>query len=147
MGKRIAVIGSGIAGLAAAWLLSARHQVTLIERNTYIGGHTNTIDVDEDGEKVPVDTGFIVYNERNYPLLTRLFKRLGVATRETDMSFAASVGPWTLEYAGSDLNTLFAQRRNLFSPAFLGMCRDILRFNSRCKSLLTAQDFPAANPC
>jgi len=141
MGKRIAVIGSGIAGLAAAWLLSARHQVTLIERNTYIGGHTNTIDVDEDGEKVPVDTGFIVYNERNYPLLTRLFKRLGVATRETDMSFAASVGPWTLEYAGSDLNTLFAQRRNLFSPAFLGMCRDILRFNSRCKSLLTAQDF------
>ncbi|MEY6432661.1 FAD-dependent oxidoreductase [Thioalkalicoccus limnaeus] len=141
MGQHYAVVGSGIAGLAAAWLLTGRHRVTLIEHNDYIGGHTNTIEIDENGRRIPIDTGFIVYNEINYPLLTRLFQRLGIRTRDTDMSFAASIGPWDLEYAGSDLNSLFAQRRNLFSPSFLRMCRDILRFNQRCKARLAQSAF------
>jgi predicted NAD/FAD-binding protein len=144
MGKNIAVVGGGIAGLATAWLLNGRHRVTLIERNGYIGGHAHTIEVDEDGRPVPIDTGFIVYNEPNYPLLTRLFERLGVATRVTDMSFAASIGPWDLEYATASLGTLFAQRRNLLSPTFLGMCRDVLRFNQRCRALLDADGFGTA---
>jgi len=136
--KNIGVIGSGISGLGAAWLLSGRHRVTVLERNDYAGGHTHTIEVaeNENGKTIPVDTGFIVYNEKNYPLLTRLFSRLGVETRDTEMSFAASVGPGDLEYAGSDLNGLFAQRRNLFRPRFLGMLRDIMRFNRTCKHLL-----------
>ena len=145
MSHQIAVIGSGIAGMASAWLLSQRHQVTLIERNDYIGGHTHTIVVDEGDRQVPVDTGFIVYNERNYPLLTRLFERLGIESRTSDMSFAASVGPGRIEYAGDNLGTLFAQRRNLVRPAFLRMLADILRFNRRCKTLLAEEGFGGAS--
>ncbi|AGA91673.1 putative NAD/FAD-binding protein [Thioflavicoccus mobilis 8321] len=145
MGKNIAVIGGGIAGLATACLLNGRHRVTLIERNGYIGGHARTIEVDEDDHQVPIDTGFIVYNEPNYPLLTRLFDQLGVATRVADMSFAASIGPWDLEYATANLDTLFAQRRNLLSPAFLRMCRDVLRFNRRCRALLAGDGFGTAS--
>jgi len=146
MPRQIAVIGSGIAGLASAWLLSrpqgaAECEVTLIERNDYLGGHTHTVVVEEDGQPVPVDTGFIVYNEPNYPLLTRFFARLGVATRESDMSFSASIGPGEIEYAGDNLNTLFAQRVNLWRPQFLGMVRDLLRFNQRCKALLAGPGF------
>ena len=141
MSQQIAVIGSGIAGMASAWLLSQRHQVTLIERNDYIGGHTHTIVVDEADRPVPVDTGFIVYNERNYPLLTRLFARLGIESRNSDMSFSASIGPGRIEYAGDNLGTLFAQRRNLVRPAFLRMLSDILRFNRRCKTLLAEEGF------
>ncbi|MCF7976463.1 MAG: FAD-dependent oxidoreductase [Chromatiaceae bacterium] len=136
MRKKIAVIGSGIAGLAATWLLRRQHQVTLIERNDYVGGHTHTIDVDDDGQPLAVDTGFIVYNIANYPLLTRLFDVLGVATRESDMSFSASIGPGEIEYSGDSLNTLFAQRRNLLSPSFLRMVADLVRFNRRCKGML-----------
>jgi predicted NAD/FAD-binding protein len=128
--EHIAVLGSGVAGISAAWLLRKYHDVRLFERHDYFGGHTHTIVVDESGgARVPVDTGFIVYNEPNYPHLTGLFDVLGVKTRDTDMSFAASVGDPPLEYAGSDLNTLFAQRRNLFSRPFLAMVWDILRFN------------------
>ncbi|MCF7984935.1 MAG: FAD-dependent oxidoreductase [Thiohalocapsa sp.] len=141
MSERIAVIGSGIAGLASAWLLSQRHQVTLIESNDYIGGHTHTLDVPENGRSVPIDTGFIVYNIKNYPLLTRLFERLGVETRESDMSFSASIGPGATEYAGDNLSTIFAQRRNLISPSFLRMLADILRFNRLCKKRLTGAGF------
>ena len=141
MRKNIAVIGSGIAGLAATWLLSRQHQVTLIERNDYIGGHTHTIDVDETGQTLAVDTGFIVYNIANYPLLTRLFEVLGVATRESDMSFSASIGPGEIEYSGDSLNTLFAQRRNLLSPGFLRMVADLVRFNRRCKTMLHCGGF------
>ncbi|WPL18674.1 protoporphyrinogen oxidase [Thiorhodovibrio winogradskyi] len=143
--QQIGVIGSGIAGLASAWLLATRHQVTLIERNDYVGGHTHTITVDEDARSVPVDTGFIVYNEANYPLLVRLFERLGVATREGDMSFAASIGPGEIEYSGDSLKTLFAQPRNLLSPAFLGMLMDILRFNRRCRQCLDQGGFDGLN--
>lgn len=140
MQKQIAVIGSGIAGLAAAWLLSGRHRVTLFERNDFVGGHTHTIEVEEpDGRRLPVDTGFIVFNERNYPLLTRLFAHLGVAARDTDMSFGVSIDPGRLEYAGSDLDSLFAQRANLMSPPFLGMLWDIRRFGRCCHALLARE--------
>ncbi|MBK5969792.1 MULTISPECIES: NAD(P)/FAD-dependent oxidoreductase [Thiorhodovibrio] len=163
--EQIAVIGSGIAGLASAWLLAGRHQVTLIERNDYVGGHTHTIVVDDDGRPLPVDTGFIVYNEANYPLLVRLFERLGVATREGDMSFAASIrssiesgtgsglgagaesdsgldsGSGEIEYSGDSLKTLFAQPRNLLSPCFIGMLADIVRFNRRCRRCLERGGF------
>lgn len=141
MRQQIAVIGSGIAGLASAWLIGREHDVTLIERNDYIGGHTHTIEVPEGGQSVAVDTGFIVYNTPNYPLLTRLFEVLGVATRESDMSFAASIGPGVIEYSGDGLGTLFAQRKNLLSPTFLRMVFDLVRFNRRCKSMLRKGGF------
>ncbi len=137
-GQRIAVVGGGVAGLGAAWLLSQHHEVTLIEANDYVGGHTNTVEVPgPDGEPMPVDTGFIVYNEPNYPLLSGLFQHLGVVTRASDMSFGFSSGDPDLEYAGDNLATLFGQRRNLVRPAFLGMVRDILRFNRAARTALT----------
>lgn len=139
--ERLAVIGSGIAGLASAWLLSDRYDLTLIERNDYVGGHTHTIEVMEGDHPVAVDTGFIVYNEPNYPLLTRLLARLGVDTRYGDMSFSASIGPGRIEYSGDSLDCLFAQRGNLLRPSFLKMLADMLRFNRRCKGLLAGSGF------
>ncbi|MBE0439638.1 MAG: FAD-dependent oxidoreductase [Gammaproteobacteria bacterium] len=138
MNKKIAVIGSGIAGMASAWLLNKHYQVTLIDKNAYIGGHTNTVSVTdvETGKHLAVDTGFIVYNEPNYPNLVGLFNALGVQSRPTSMSFSASIFNTGLEYAGSDLNTLFAQRRNLFSPRFLKLIYDILKFNRVAKALI-----------
>ena len=141
MSETIAVIGSGISGLASAWLLSQRFDVTLIESNDYIGGHTHTIEVQDGDHTIPVDTGFIVYNEPNYPLLVRLLERLHVPTRAGDMSFSASIGPGRIEYSGDSLNTIFAQRGNLLSPNFLRMLADMLRFNSRCKRLLAGPGF------
>jgi predicted NAD/FAD-binding protein len=125
---RIAVIGSGIAGMSAAWALAARHRVTLFERDSRPGGHSNTIDLSLPEGKVPVDTGFIVYNERTYPNLTALFAHLGVPTRETEMSFAASLGDGTFEYSGSSLGGLFAQKRNLLRPRMWHMLADTMRF-------------------
>ncbi|MFP4160512.1 MAG: NAD(P)/FAD-dependent oxidoreductase [Ectothiorhodospira sp.] len=142
MDQHIAVIGAGISGLATAWLLSRRYQVTLFEKNDYIGGHTHTVTVQGERGPVGVDTGFMVFNHRNYPNLKALFRHLGVASRPTDMSFAASVDDGRLEYAGSDLNTLFAQRRNLASPRFLRMLADILRFNRAGKRLLASGTTP-----
>ena len=127
-GARIAVIGSGIAGLSAAWLLSGRHDVVLYEEEERLGGHSNTVAVEVEGVRVEVDTGFIVFNEPAYPNLTALFRHLGVATAPSDMSFAVSLDGGRLEYAGTDLRGLFAQRRNLFNPRFWGMLRDLLRF-------------------
>lgn len=124
----VAVIGSGISGLAAAWLLSKEHTVTVYEANDYIGGHTHTVDIHDDGETVAVDTGFIVYNEPAYPNLTRLFDHLGVDTVATEMSFAVSVAQGSLEYAGNGLGRLFAQKENLLSPRFWRMLRDVKRF-------------------
>ncbi len=135
--KRIAVVGSGIAGLASAWLLSQRHTVSLFEKNDYFGGHTHTVNVQTDRGQIGVDTGFIVYNERNYPLLTALFEWLDVETQATDMSFGVSIDRGRLEYAGSDLNGLLAQRGNLLRPSFLRMVRDILRFNRDAHVSLT----------
>jgi predicted NAD/FAD-binding protein len=126
---RIAVVGSGIAGLSAAWLLSRHHQVTLFEAENRLGGHTHTVDVSLDGQTFPVDTGFLVFNHRTYPELTRLFDTLGVETVASEMSFSVRLDRPDLEWAGTNLNTVFGQRRNLARPAFWRMLRDILRFN------------------
>jgi uncharacterized protein len=129
---RIAIVGGGISGLLAARLLSRRHETIVYEAGAYAGGHTNTIEVTlDDGTRHAVDTGFIVFNNRTYPHFTRLLAQLGVATLDTDMSFSVACERTGLEYSGTSLNTLFAQRRNALSPSFLGMVRDILRFN-RC---------------
>lgn len=126
---RIAVVGSGISGLGAAHFLSRDHEVTVFEATDRLGGHTATIDVNHNGQCYPIDTGFIVYNERTYPNFIRLMGELGVASRTTRMSFSVSNQLSGLEYAGSNLNTLFAQRGNLFRPGYWRMIRDILRFN------------------
>jgi predicted NAD/FAD-binding protein len=133
----VAVVGSGIAGLAAAWLLQHRHSVTLYEKDDRLGGHCNTVDVrDEAGNRLAVDTGFIVYNEINYPNLVALFQHLGVPTHPSDMSFAVSLGGGRLEYAGTDLKGLFAQPGNLLRPRFWAMLRDLLRFYRTAPALL-----------
>jgi hypothetical protein len=135
---RIAIIGSGIAGLACAWFLSRRHAVTLFEANDYLGGHTHTHDLEVDGRRMAVDTGFIVYNEAHYPLLTGLFAELGVESRSTTMSFSVSNAVTGLEYSATNLDTLFCQRRNLVSPHFWHMLRDLLRFYRESPALLDA---------
>ena len=138
MNKKIAVVGSGIAGMVSAWLLSRRYEVLLIDKNNYVGGHTNTINVThpKTGIITAVDTGFIVYNEPNYPNLVGLFNTLGVATRPTSMTFSASILDSGLEYAGNNLDTLFAQRRNLISPRFHKLVYDIVKFNKHAKELI-----------
>jgi len=136
--EKIAVIGTGIAGMASAWLLGQRYQTLLIDKNNYIGGHTNTVSVanKEADTFTAVDTGFIVYNEPNYPNLVGLFDTLDVATRPTDMTFSASILDSGLEYAGNNLDTLFAQRKNMLSPRFLKLVYDILKFNRHAKALV-----------
>ena len=124
----IAVVGSGISGLSAAWLLSSRHDVTVYEAADRLGGHSNTVEVEVGGRRIAVDTGFIVYNEATYPNLTAMFRHLGVETAASDMSFAVSLDDGRLEYNGTDLKGLFAQRRNLLNPRFWVMLRDLLRF-------------------
>lgn len=133
---RIAVIGSGIAGLGAAWLLAPQHEVVLYEAADYAGGHSNTVDVTLDGLTHPVDTGFLVHNDRTYPNLIQLFALLGVDTPASEMTFSVSLPGEDLEWAGSDLATLFAQPRNLLRPAFWRMVTDILRFNRDSRDLL-----------
>ncbi|OWY37522.1 NAD/FAD-binding protein [Xenophilus sp. AP218F] len=135
--QRIAVIGAGIAGLAAAYLLSRRHAVTLFEAADRLGGHTHTVDVTVAGVSFAVDTGFLVFNDRTYPNLIALFAELGIASHPSDMSFSVSRGQGRLEWAGSDLGSVFAQRRNLLSPGFLGMLADILRFNRQAERNLS----------
>ena len=120
----IAVVGSGISGLSAAWLLAKRHRVTLFEADSRIGGHSHTVDVGGS----PVDTGFIVYNERTYPNLTAMLRHLNVASTPTEMSFAVSLDDGACEYSGSGLRGVFAQKRNLLRPRFWAMLRDLLRF-------------------
>lgn len=133
----IAIVGSGIAGMSAAWLLSRAHDVTVFEREDRTGGHSNTVVVKtDDAPIVPVDTGFIVYNEINYPNLTALFAHLGVETDASDMSFAASLGNGAIEYAGTDLNGLFGQRLNLVRPRFWSMLADLVRFYRSAPSVL-----------
>lgn len=126
---RIAVVGSGIAGLSAAWLLSKRYAVTLFEAADTLGGHTNTIDVTVDGTRFPVDTGFLVFNDRTYPNLCALFEHLGIASVPSEMSFSVRVDEDRIEWAGSSLASVFAQKRNLVKPEFWRMLQDILRFN------------------
>jgi predicted NAD/FAD-binding protein len=128
-GSRVAVIGAGISGLASAYLLARNHRVSLFESAGYLGGHTNTVDVSLEGHTHPVDTGFLVFNDRTYPNLIALFDELGVRSHPSEMTFSVSLDEGRLEWAGTSLNTVFAQRRNLFSPTFIGMLRDIMRFN------------------
>ncbi len=128
---KIAVIGSGISGNSAAWALYPKHQVTLYERRGRTGGHSATVDVDYDGETISVDTGFIVYNGLNYPNLTNLFDHLGVETEASDMSFSFSRRGGS-EWSGNIPRGIFAQKRNLFSPSFLWMLKEIFRFNRQC---------------
>ena len=139
---KVAIVGSGISGLGCAHALQAERQhgvrVTLFEAERRLGGHTNTVDVRLDGIAHPVDTGFLVFNERTYPNLIRLFAELGVPTASSDMSFSVSVpgaGGRRIEWAGTDMNSVFAQRRNLASPRFLAMLADILRFNRQASRI------------
>lgn len=143
MRKRIAVIGSGISGLSAAYHLRNQADVTLFEAGSYFGGHTHTVDVTLPSPQGMVthgvDTGFLVFNERTYPGLIGLFAELQVQTSASDMSFSVQTprasGQRAMEWSGSNLNTVFAQRSNLFSPTFLGMLRDVLRFNTLANAL------------
>jgi len=132
---KVAVIGAGIAGNAAAWGLSRFADVTQFEKNGYFGGHSNTVDMQLDGKTVPVDTGFIVFNELNYPNLTRLFDYLNVDTHASDMSFAVSMDDGRFEYSGSGLGGVFAQKTNLFRPSFLRMLWDLKHFYQNATSL------------
>ena len=133
---KIAVIGSGIAGLSSAWLLARHHQVTVYEANNYAGGHSNAVDVFLDGINYPVDTGFLVFNEKTYPNLIKLFALLHVETAHTDMGFSVRLPYENIEWAGSTLGSLFAQKRNILRPKFWQMIADILRFNKEAPSLL-----------
>jgi predicted NAD/FAD-binding protein len=135
--QRIAVIGSGISGLASAWLLGRRHAVTLYEANDHLGGHTDTHEVRVGDCVHSVDTGFIVFNPRHYPLLTRMFDELGVRSQPTQMSLSVRNETSGLEYNAASLATLFCQRRNLVSPRFFGLIRDILRFNREARAVLS----------
>ena len=133
---RIAVIGSGISGLASAWLLSRVHEVTLFEANDYLGGHTHTHRVEVAGRRHAVDSGFIVHSPRHYPLFTRLLAELGVDSQPTTMSFSVRSEASGLEYNAGSLDGLFCQRQNLLSRRFLGMVRDLLRFYREAPVLL-----------
>ena len=126
---KIAIIGSGIAGLTCAYLLNRQHDIRVFESSDWIGGHTHTVDVEVEGRQYAIDTGFIVFNDWTYPNFIRLLDQLGVASQPAEMSFSVHDPASGCEYNGHNLNRLFAQRHNLLSPAFYGMLSDILRFN------------------
>lgn len=135
--KSVAVIGSGISGMGMAYLLhQAGRQVTLYEKASRIGGHSRTLTVTQRGMQIPVDTGFIVFNTPNYPNLTALFRHLGVAFHESDMSFAISLFGGKVEWGAQSLNAVFGQRRNLLDPSFYVLIRDVLRFNARALAMV-----------
>ncbi|MEJ2127845.1 MAG: FAD-dependent oxidoreductase [Woeseiaceae bacterium] len=126
---KVAIIGTGIAGNVAAYKLRDEHDITVFEAGSYVGGHTNTVDVYENGQQFAVDTGFIVFNDRTYPNFIRLLDEIGQESQPSDMSFSVQAGDGALEYCGTSINTLFAQRSNILRPSFHRMIRDILRFN------------------
>jgi len=138
---RVAVIGTGISGMVAAYLLSRRHEVVVFEAEDTIGGHTHTIDVSHDGTTYPVDTGFIVFNDKTYPNFVKLMKRLGVAWKPSKMSFSVQCQETGLEYSPSSLNSLFAQRINLIRPSFYRMLLDVFRFRRESHELLEKDDY------
>jgi predicted NAD/FAD-binding protein len=142
--RRVAVVGSGISGLATAWHLADAAEVVLYEADRHFGGHAHTVDVTLDGVTHGVDTGFLVFNHATYPELVRLFADLRVDTAAAEMSFSVQVprddGATGLEWSGCNLDTVFAQRRNLASPRFLGMLRDLLRFNRLATAIATRNE-------
>jgi len=138
---RVGIIGTGISGMGCAYFLKDRYDITLIEKNSYIGGHTNTVTVDEEGTPIPIDTGFMVFNHVTYPNLLRLFHELDVPTKPTSMSFSVQHVPSGLEFSGSSLNHLFAQRRNLFRPRYYRMLMQINRFNHEALEVLSSPRF------
>jgi len=137
---RIAIVGTGISGLGAAYLLNPHHDITVYEKAARIGGHTRTVTVSYNGTKIPVDTGFIVFNRQNYPNLTGLFHYLDVPTHESDMTFAATIGEGWLEWGAKSVNAIFGQRRNLLRPGFFRLLRDVIRFNGH--ALNTVEKHP-----
>ncbi|MEW6990987.1 NAD(P)/FAD-dependent oxidoreductase [Colwelliaceae bacterium 6441] len=139
--KHIAIIGSGISGLTAAYLLSKKHHVTVFEKNDRVGGHTATVDIEKEGEKLAIDTGFIVFNDKTYPNYLALLAEIGIGKQATEMSFSVHNCQTGMEYNGHNLNTLFAQRRNLFRPKFWRLVKEILRFNKQCKAIYHQQDY------
>ncbi|QHJ11147.1 hypothetical protein FX988_01375 [Paraglaciecola mesophila] len=134
MSKRIAIVGSGISGLTCGHLLHKNHDITIFEANDYIGGHTATKDVTIKGRDYAIDTGFIVFNDWTYPHFIKLMNKLGVKSQPTEMSFSVKNETQNIEYNGNTINSLFAQRRNIFRPLFWRIVKDILRFNKLCKS-------------
>jgi predicted NAD/FAD-binding protein len=136
---KIAIVGTGVSGLVAAHMLHPQHEITVLESEARIGGHANTVDVEVDGRSVAVDTGFIVFNDRNYPGFRALLDRLGVATQPTEMSFSVSDARTGLEFRGSNLNGIFAQRRNLANPTFLRLLTDVARFNRAARRLVAGE--------
>lgn len=145
MSSRIAIIGTGISGMASAYFLHQDHEVTIFEKNKYIGGHTNTVFVKEGKKSIPIDTGFMVFNPLNYPNLIKLFEELKVPVKKTDMSFSVQHVPSGLEYNGSSLNGLFAQRRNIFRPSYIRMLLQIDRFNKLCVNDMKDQAYNNLN--
>lgn len=139
--SRIAIVGSGVAGLTAAWHLHRQHDIVLFEANDYVGGHTATVDVEYEGHRYAIDTGFIVFNDWTYPNFITLLEDIDVRWQHSNMSFSLRCEQTGLEYNGTSLNSLFAQRRNLINPPFLRMLLDILRFNSRSRALLNDARF------
>jgi predicted NAD/FAD-binding protein len=142
---RIAIIGTGIAGMTAAHLLQEHHEVHVFEADNRPGGHANTVTVDLPGGPVAADTGFLVYNERTYPLFTRLLADLGVATHPSEMSFSLTDLRCGLEWRGTSLSSIFAQRRNALRPAFLAMLADVVRFNRLSRALLAETGGPGGS--
>jgi predicted NAD/FAD-binding protein len=138
---RIAVIGTGIAGMVAAHLLSDEHELVVFEAEDYIGGHTHTIDVSLNGDTYAVDTGFIVFNEKTYPNFVRLMQRLGIAWQPSNMSFSVQCKKTGLEFSPSSLNSLFIQRKNLLRPSFYRMIFDIFKFRRESEELLNSDDY------
>lgn len=139
--KHIAIIGSGISGLMAAYLLSKKNHVTVFEKNDRIGGHTATVDIEKNGQSFAIDTGFIVFNDKTYPNFLALLSEIGIGKQATQMSFSVHNCQTGMEYNGHNLNTLFAQRRNLFRPKFWGLVTEILRFNKQCKAIFDSQSY------
>ncbi len=144
---KIAIIGSGISGLGAAYILNNKHEITVYEKNDYIGGHSRTVMVDTKDGKVPVDTGFIVFNDRNYPLLTGLFKHLDVPTDESDMSFGVSINNGWLEYGTQNFENIIAQKNNLLRLQYWLMVRDVFRFNRRAHAYLDKDESITIGQC
>jgi len=137
---KIAIIGAGISGLVTAYRLQRDHEITLFEAGSYLGGHTNTIDVPAEGQHFAIDTGFIVFNDRTYPNFIALLDELNVASKPTTMSFSVRCEASGWEYRGADLNGFFAQRSNLINPRFYRFLLELLRFNKKAKTLLTGDD-------